>query len=128
MIQEQISQLLINASSSENFCFIAKQHGLLARHAEGIAFKMVAYSADDYAGRVFSPLFCSACGTSDLPSATHNGESLHCVACHYKFYQVDISDMVKAIDQQPCSMQDLPDYVIAGELFDDRLAMYLNEY
>lgn len=131
MIKPELEQQLRKATSSDDFTQIAEANGLKVRGANGVGFTCVAFEPDDYDNRIGSPRFCPACGTADLPRATHQCKTEYCTPCGVKFGEIDPEDDDSAsITNDPYfnSNADAPQHVIRGEMHDDRVAMFKNEY
>lgn len=131
MINQEIQQQLKSATSSDHFTQICEQNGLECRGANGAGFTAFAYQKDDWENRVLSPQFCPACGTADLPKTTLQFKTEYCKPCGIKFGEFDDeSEQDSSILNDPHlnSVCDVPDHVTRGEMHDDRMAMFRNEY
>ena len=131
MISQEIKEQLKLATSADNFTQICVEHGLKYRGANGIGFTIFAYEKDDWDNRILSGQFCPACGTADLPKTTLQGKTNYCKPCGIKFGEFDDeSEQDSSIfnDSHLNSVCDVPDHVTRGEMHDDRMAMFRNEY
>lgn len=132
MINQEIQQQLKNATSADHFTEICQQHALKFRGANGIGFSIFAYHEDDWDNRIISSRFCPACGTADLPKTTLQCKTEYCKPCGIKFGEIDDDEPEHGSDifndAYLNSNRDVPDHVTQGEIHDDRMAMFRNEY
>lgn len=131
MINQDIQQKLKSATCADHFTQICEQNGLQFRGANGLGFAIFAYEKDDWDNRIISGRFCPACGTADLPKATLQGKTDYCKPCGIKFGEIDDEpEQDSSISNDPYlnSVRDVPDHVTRGEIHDDRMAMFMNEY
>lgn len=131
MINQEIKEQLKSATSADNFTQICDLNSLKYRGANGLGFTIFAYEKDDWDNRILSGQFCPACGTADLPKTTLQGKTNYCKPCGIKFGEFDDeSEQDSSILNDPHlnSVCDVPDHVTRGEMHDDRMAMFRNEY
>lgn len=132
MINQELQQQLKNAASADHFTEICQQHALKFRGANGIGFSIFAYHEDDWDNRIISSRFCPTCGTADLPQATLQCKTEYCKSCGIKFGEIDDDEPEYGSDifNDAClnSNRDVPDHVTRGEVHDDRMNTFLNEY
>lgn len=136
MISEAIKNKLLSATDRQNFVEIADFHGLKTR--ESLQAPVVfAYEQGGYKDRLTSTNFCNRCGTASNIVAESIIENVcYCNSCDDKRTLL-VSDMSLAetanrfgVLNDPFlnSDRDVPHHVLRGEQFDDKLAMFRNEY
>ncbi len=131
MINQEIKEQLKSATSADNFTQICDVNSLKYRGANGLGFTIFAYEEDGWDNRILSGRFCPACGTADLPKSTLQGKTTYCKPCCIKFGEIDDEpEQDSSIFNDPYlnSNRDVPDHVTQGEIHDDRMAMFRNEY
>lgn len=131
MISEAVQNQLLSATDRQTFTEIADLNGLKTRESLK-APVLFAYENGDYKNRLTSANFCLRCGTSSNIVAESIIESVcYCNGCNDKRTEaLSHSAGRPSIFNDPFlhSDRDVPDHVLRGEQFDDKLAMYLNEY
>lgn len=130
MITEAIKNQLLSATDRQTFVEIADFNGLKTRESLK-APVLFAYENGDYKNRLTSANFCLRCGTSSNIVAESIIESVcYCGECNDKRNEALNHSSRPSIFNDPFlhSDRDVPDYVTRGEQFDDKLAMFRNEY
>lgn len=127
-MNNDLENQLKNAQSSDAFMEIVNNNNLKYRSSFGGQFIICAYLDDTYKKFVNSKIFCSACGAL----ATNPRISEWCKPCAISFDAWDFEEEEKLNPRKPIPytdrLTDLPDHVIQGEIFEERLAMFRNEY
>lgn len=133
MISQNIILALQNATSRAAFNEIVAQNNLETREST-VKPVVFAYVKGAYKDRISSPCFCNRCGTaSNLPdTAEQDGEVTYCLTCADVLEQAkhsSSSTRERGVFADPwLNATHIPDHVIAGEIHEDRMAMFRNEY
>lgn len=146
MISQTLSAQLEQAQNRGEFVELAEKHCLLLRDSLKMPC-VFAYEQGDFKNKITSKAFCLHCGTSeDLGEAMD--EVVYCHACDEKRanakdayaermeqqrLQEELEeqrrrDYLGAINDPWFGATHVPHHVVAGEAFDDKMALYQNEY
>lgn len=138
MISEKVQNQLLQATDRQTFADIADFNGLKTRESLK-APVLFAYENGAYKDRITSVNFCLRCGTASNIVETSIIESVcYCADCDVKRNQpvnpdrMDFAEVANrfgvASDPYLNSDRDVPDHVLRGEQFDDKMALFKNEY
>ena len=105
-----------------------KKHGLKIHAPYGYQFVVIAHEEGNWANRISSQTFCSSCGEAISNKSNFKYNQQYCKTHCIEFGELNEDDF---IETKPVDLYQnanyIPDNVIAGEVFDDKLAMFRNE-